>query len=45
MPPLNADERTTLESWLEFHRTTLAIKGDGLSDEERWAIVEYLKTL
>jgi hypothetical protein len=26
MPPLNADERTTLESWLDFHRTTLAMK-------------------
>jgi hypothetical protein len=24
MPPLNADERTTLESWLDFHRATLA---------------------
>jgi Protein of unknown function (DUF664) len=23
MPPLNADERTTLESWLDFHRATL----------------------
>jgi len=26
MPPLNADERSTLESWLDFHRTTLAGK-------------------
>jgi hypothetical protein len=26
MPPLNADERTTLESWLDFHRVTLAMK-------------------
>jgi uncharacterized damage-inducible protein DinB len=32
MPPLNADERTTLESWLEFHRATLAIKCEGLDD-------------
>jgi uncharacterized damage-inducible protein DinB len=32
MPPLNADERTTLESWLEFHRATLAIKCAGLDD-------------
>jgi uncharacterized damage-inducible protein DinB len=34
MPPLNADERTTLESWLEFHRTTLAIKCEGLDDAQ-----------
>jgi uncharacterized damage-inducible protein DinB len=34
MPPLNADERTTLESWLDFHRTTLAMKCDGLDDEQ-----------
>ena len=32
MPPLNAEERTTLESWLEFHRATLAIKCQGLDD-------------
>ena len=25
MPPLNADERTTLESWLDFHRAAEAI--------------------
>lgn len=30
MPPLNADERTTLESWLEFRRATLATKCEGL---------------
>jgi Protein of unknown function (DUF664) len=34
LPPLNADERTTLESWLDFHRATLAIKCDGLGDEQ-----------
>ncbi|MEU1624742.1 DinB family protein [Streptomyces sp. NPDC020096] len=34
IPPLNADERTTLESWLDFHRTTLAMKCQGL-DEAR----------
>jgi hypothetical protein len=34
MPPLNADERTTLESWLDFHRTTLARKCEGLDDEQ-----------
>jgi hypothetical protein len=34
MPPLNADERTTLESWLDFHRATLAMKCAGLNDEQ-----------
>ncbi|MFD0068706.1 DinB family protein [Streptomyces sp. NPDC056690] len=34
MPPLNADERTTLESWLDFHRITLAMKCEGLDDEQ-----------
>jgi uncharacterized damage-inducible protein DinB len=34
MPPLNADERTTLESWLDFHRATLARKCQGLDDEQ-----------
>jgi hypothetical protein len=34
MPPLNADERSTLESWLDFHRTTLARKCEGLDDEQ-----------
>ncbi|MFF6781274.1 DUF664 domain-containing protein [Streptomyces sp. NPDC012510] len=34
MPPLNADERTTLESWLDFHRTTVAMKCEGLDDEQ-----------
>jgi uncharacterized damage-inducible protein DinB len=34
LPPLNADERTTLESWLEFHRATLAMKCEGLDDEQ-----------
>jgi uncharacterized damage-inducible protein DinB len=33
-PPLNADERTTLESWLDFYRVTLASKCDGLDDEQ-----------
>jgi uncharacterized damage-inducible protein DinB len=32
IPPLNADERTTLETWLDFHRATLAIKCEGLDD-------------
>ncbi len=34
MPPLNADERTTLEGWLDFHRATLALKCEGLHDEQ-----------
>ncbi len=37
MPPLNADERTTLESWLEFQRATLAMKCEGLDDEQACA--------
>ncbi len=32
MPPPNVDERTTLESWLDFYRATLASKCDGLDD-------------
>ncbi|MEU8505267.1 DinB family protein [Streptomyces brevispora] len=34
MPPLNADERTTLQSWLDFYRATVAVKCDGLADEQ-----------
>jgi uncharacterized damage-inducible protein DinB len=34
MPPLNADERTTLESWLDFHRSTLAMKCEHLDDAQ-----------
>jgi hypothetical protein len=34
MPPLNADERTTLESWLDFHRATLAMKCEGVDDKQ-----------
>jgi uncharacterized damage-inducible protein DinB len=33
-PPLLADERSTLRAFLDFHRATLALKCDGLSDEE-----------
>jgi uncharacterized damage-inducible protein DinB len=32
MPPLQADERSMLESWLDFYRATLATKCDGLAD-------------
>ncbi|MEU1818051.1 DinB family protein [Streptomyces roseifaciens] len=34
IPPLTADERTTLESWLDFQRATLARKVDGLTDAQ-----------
>ncbi len=34
-PPFAAAERATLESWLEFHRATLLLTCDGLSDEQR----------
>jgi uncharacterized damage-inducible protein DinB len=34
MPPLQADERTTLAGWLDFYRATLAQKCEGLSEEQ-----------
>ena len=34
MPPLNADERATLEGWLDFYRATLALKCSGLDEEQ-----------
>jgi uncharacterized damage-inducible protein DinB len=34
IPPLNADERVTLQGWLDFQRTTLARKCAGLDDEQ-----------
>lgn len=34
MPPLDADERTSLESWLDFYRTTLAQKCEGLTEDQ-----------
>ena len=34
MPPLNADEPTNLATWLEFYRTTVALKCEGLTDEQ-----------
>ncbi|HET6500708.1 MAG TPA: DinB family protein [Amycolatopsis sp.] len=34
MPPLHADERTTLESWLDFYRVTLRLKCEGLSEQQ-----------
>ncbi|MET8470219.1 DinB family protein [Streptomyces sp. NPDC006422] len=34
VPPPTADERTTLEAWLDFHRETLALKCAGLTDAQ-----------
>jgi len=34
-PPFVLSEREMLEQWLEFHRTTLLIKCEGLSDADR----------
>ena len=36
-PPYVLDERAMLEAWLEFHRTTLLMKCDGLDDATRKA--------
>ncbi|MCG8926448.1 DinB family protein [Lentzea sp. CC55] len=33
-PPLQAGERETLRGFLDFHRATLAMKCDGLSDDD-----------
>ncbi|MGW0803648.1 DinB family protein [Nonomuraea sp. NPDC002799] len=33
-PPLSGDELTVLNTWLEWHRGTLAVKCAGLSDEQ-----------
>ncbi|AUA15772.1 DUF664 domain-containing protein [Streptomyces sp. SID8382] len=32
--PRTADERTSLEGWLDFHRATLALKCEGLDDRQ-----------
>ena len=34
-PPFVLDERDMLEAWLEFHRTTLLLKCEGLDDAGR----------
>ncbi len=34
-PPFILGEREMLERWLEFHRTTLILKCEGLDDEQR----------
>ena len=36
-PPFLLEERPMLEGWLEFHRTTLLLKCEGLGDDERKA--------
>ncbi len=33
-PPKIADERTMLETWLDFHRATLVLKCEGLTAEQ-----------
>ncbi|MEH0930405.1 DinB family protein [Micromonospora sp. CPCC 205558] len=33
-PPVTGDERETVRAFLDFHRATLALKCEGLSDEE-----------
>jgi hypothetical protein len=33
-PPLEAEERTTLTAFLDFNRETLALKCDGLTDDQ-----------
>lgn len=34
MPPMDADEHTTLAGWLDFYRATLAGKCDGLDEQQ-----------
>jgi uncharacterized damage-inducible protein DinB len=34
IPPLEADERATLTAFLDFQRATLAVKCDGLTDDQ-----------
>jgi uncharacterized damage-inducible protein DinB len=34
-PPYRLGERAMLEAWLEFHRSTLLFKVEGLDDEDR----------
>lgn len=33
-PPITGDERDTLRAYLDYHRATLAMKCEGLTDEE-----------
>jgi uncharacterized damage-inducible protein DinB len=34
VPPMNADERSTLAGWLDFYRASLAGKCDGLDEQQ-----------
>ena len=34
VPPMNADERSTLTGWLDFYRASLAGKCDGVDDRQ-----------
>ena len=36
-PAYVADERASLEQWLDYHRVTLVLKCEGLTDEQRKA--------
>ena len=33
-PPYETDERTMLNGWLDYHRATLAVKCEGLTDDQ-----------
>ena len=33
-PPLVAEEREMLDTWLDYHRATLAVKCEGLTDDQ-----------
>jgi Protein of unknown function (DUF664) len=33
-PPLKAGEREMLTAWLDWHRATLAVKCEGLTDDQ-----------
>jgi uncharacterized damage-inducible protein DinB len=33
-PPFSADERTMLDTWLDYHRATLELKCEGLTDDQ-----------
>jgi hypothetical protein len=33
-PPYETDERTMLTAWLDYHRATLALKCEGLTDDQ-----------
>ncbi|GII22091.1 DinB family protein [Planosporangium mesophilum] len=35
-PPFTGDERSLLESWLDYHRTTVQVKCAGLAEADAW---------